>query len=144
MGRIRIEFRAELNAERAKRFFLETPDDLDDAVRRFVLRATMDLAERVDQIIETIAGGVYWDVKPQVANMPSGAIGRVTTPPSRPHPIDPHGPYPLRFKIDGRWISTYHVEHPGSHPVEWHQGLGGFQERAERILEAEAARVLGF
>lgn len=31
-----------------------------------------------------------------------------------PHPITPNGIYPLRFMVDGEWVSTYEVKHPGA------------------------------
>ncbi len=36
---------------------------------------------------------------------------------SRPHIITPRGEgYPLSFQVDGQWVHTYHVNHPGTKP----------------------------
>ena len=33
---------------------------------------------------------------------------------TQPHPITPNGDDPLTFKVDDEWVSTYHVDHPGT------------------------------
>ena len=43
--------------------------------------------------------------------------GRYLADGTKPHDIDPIDPErPLRFQVGGRWVSTYHVSHPGTKP----------------------------
>lgn len=127
----------------AEQFMSGAPERLDRAAYAATERSVRLMEDAAASAIEEIAGGVYWDINSQVQRLPHGALGRVVTPPSRPHTIEPKGPYPLRFQIGGRWVSTYHVDHPGSNPVNWPDRLGGFATAAERIYADEVDDALG-
>lgn len=120
MGTASISTDVRHNAGEAARRLEGIPDRLLRATRDATSDATRIIERDAEEEMERIAGGVYWDIHRNFVSTPDGAQGAVTTPPSRPHEIEPHGPYPLRFRgRDGRWVSTYHVHHPGSKPVDW-------------------------
>lgn len=120
MPSIDISFRVTHNTLEVEREFSATSDRLARATRDSALDAMELLERKVAWEIEDIAGGVYWDIISKVTPIPGGAEGYVITPPSKPHTIEPHGNYPLRFRgSDGGWVSTHHVDHPGSNPVDW-------------------------
>jgi hypothetical protein len=65
---------------------------------------------------------------------------------SRPHVITPNGPYPLRFKVDGQWVATYKVNHPGhdAYPflrpsLNEHRDdlIDNIQEEIESLIDSE-------
>lgn len=100
------------------------------------------LAEDVAVAIQDIAGGIYWSIESDVDSGAGVARGVVGTPKSRRHDIDSHTPgRPLKFKIDDLWISTYHVNHPGSRPVNWLSRVRRMQ-RSKQIIRDRLQRAI--
>lgn len=107
-------------------------DRLGDVPGKAMPEAVEVLRASVESTIESIAGGVYWDINTDIRGAGQSVIGEVSTPPSKPHVIEPHGDYPLHFVIDGRDVFTRHVDHPGSRPVNWPPGV---QQTAPQAIE---------
>lgn len=133
MAAIRISVKH--NTLEVERELSAVSDRLSRATREATRDATDLLERKVGWEIEDIAGGIYWDILSSTNPTSEGAEGRVITPPSKPHPIEPRGDYPLRFRgSDGGWVSTHHVDHPGSSPPDWVSPL-------ERQSHEDIARV---
>jgi len=117
---------------------------LDGAAIRGTERSVDALEDAAGAAIVEIAGGKYWTIDAATRPSVSGGTGRVVTGPNKPHPITPKKPgYPLRFRIDGRWRSSYEIKHPGANPVNWPDRLGGFAERSQRVYEDEVKKAEG-
>lgn len=126
------------NASSIARELSDMADRIERVPEEAMPEALEILSESVRGTIESIAGGVYWDINSEVL---STKVGRVSTAPSKPHPIEPHGDYPLHFVIDGKDIFTRHVNHPGSNPVQW--TLGVSQIAPDPIKSVFADRLEG-
>lgn len=145
MARGSLQIHARLEGAAAAKGEADSLDRrLDDATRDFVHEAAELVHEGARSAIQSIAGGVYWDINVQVAETPHGGVARVSTPSSKPHIIRPIPPNTrLTFRIPGvGWRSPREVHHPGSRPVDWPDRLGGTVPRLERSLEEHVGRVL--
>lgn len=118
---VQLRVTAKHNGSEVERELLEMAERVKLVPERAIRTAVDQVAEDAAAEIEHIAGGVYWDIRKTSTSSRDMAQGIVYTPKSRPHSIDAHEPgRPLTFKArDGRWVSTYHVDHPGSRPVDW-------------------------
>lgn len=148
MARGTLTFNARVKGDtEAKEFLRRAPDRLDHAMASATQDVIQLLGHRVDDAIRRTAGGVYWDVRREFQSTPHGGIGRVVTPPNRPHiispkppPMNPHGL--LRFKIGGHWVSVREVNHPGANPVDWSRSVTGSEAVAEPFYISEVAQAL--
>lgn len=143
-GRLEIGARLKGGSE-AKAYLGGRNEALSRAAYDATRESTEVLADMAAQAIRSITGsGVYWDIEQNVESRPNGAVGRVSTPPSRPHTIRPIPPNTrLLFRIPGvGWRSPRLVNHPGSKPVDWPDRVGGFDGRAERIFERHVGQAL--
>lgn len=143
MATARLKFKVRMNGlTAAERYFKEVSDRLDVAAAIGTQRSVGLLMDMSFSAMEDMAGGVYWRRIPMVTPTPRGARGGVRTGPNRPHEIRPRGQGPMRFQIEGRWVSLYVIDHPGSNPVDWTDGLGGFTRHAQMFYEQEVAKAL--
>jgi hypothetical protein len=117
------------------------PDQVTNAMRRGTTESTRYVARHAAAQMQERAGGVYWDINELVAPRPDGAQGRVRTPPSKPHRIEPtksHGL--LVFEIGGQTIFIRGgVDHPGSNPLDWITSID--TENIQDIYNDELGRV---
>lgn len=145
MGTLSLSISARTNVREVIAELSRYPSSLNRATRDATGTAGRLASMRIAEKIDDIAGGVYWRIIRNQNPIPGGAKVRIRTPASKAHEIDPHGPYPLRFRgRDGRWVSTYHVSHPGSNPVDWVTPMMRDQHNdIERVFEERIARVFG-
>lgn len=157
-----IRIKANLDKAKALTQMEKSSNRLDGAAYDSVRKATDLLASQADTVIRDIAGGRYWDIETASDPMPHGGIGRVRTPPNKPHQIfarpervggmstfrtNPEGfqrfsrPM-LKFEMGGKEMFAPMVNHPGASPVDWPSGLTGFPEAYERIVEGEVREAL--
>ena len=63
---------------------------------------------------------------------------------SRPHPIRPRGPYPLRFRSRaGTWVTAWRVNHPGTRPYRFLQHAAVVASRKFGGRMRDGMRALG-
>jgi hypothetical protein len=138
-----ITFSVSNNFETVRERIDEYPDRITGAMRRATTDSTRYVSRHAAATMEERAGGVYWDINELVAPMANGAQGRVRTPPSKPHRIEPtksHGL--LVFEIGGETIFVRGgVDHPGSNPLDWITSID--TEEIENFYDDEVGRVFG-
>lgn len=124
------------------------PEKLNRAMYEGTVRSEPVLKDHIADIIASIAGGVYWDINSDgITRTPTGASVKITTPPSKPHRIEPtkkHGL--LVFEgSDGTVFVRGGINHPGSNPVDWVNRIAqhsGNSERIEHIFTDEVGEAL--
>lgn len=95
-------------------------EELTKALRDATYDNLRILDRETEKAIQSIAGGVYWEVIGNYARATDGARVRVYTKSSKRHDIRPKDPNGwLHFHVNGREVFTKFVDHPGSRPVDW-------------------------
>lgn len=110
----------------AAREFDDLADRLGDVPGKAMPEAVEVLRASVESTIESIAGGVYWDINTDVRSTGQSVIGEVITPKSKRHPITPNSPNEFIhffWEAKGRWVRIKEIDHPGSRPVDWPPGV---------------------
>ena len=145
---VRIDVSVRHTADELTRELSDMADRLDAVPAESMPEAVGLLAGEVAQEIESIAGGVYWDIDTEVNPTPEGAQGRVSTSKSAAHRIEPTQPHGILANPETGFFSKGGVDHPGSKPVDWvtplaagnHSAITGvFSEHARRAVGGGAA-----
>lgn len=100
----------------------EIADELDGAIHNGTQKTAYQVEGTAKHYAPVDDGGLRADISaiPLAPGVYSVGTTKKYGPPteygSRPHPITPNGPYPLKFFWDkkGEWVTTYGVEHPGT------------------------------
>ncbi len=70
---------------------------------------------------------------------PDGPIAAYVIRGTRPHPIEPTGPWPLHFFVDGEEVFTMHVDHPGTDANPFNQAA--WEAQRDDVLQKFAETV---
>lgn len=145
MANINLSFSVRHNALEEAQKVDSLPDKLTGAMREATPEAARATERIIARLIESIAGGVYWDINTDIRPTPDGSEARIITPPSKPHRIEPtkeHGL--LVFSVGGKDVFVRGgVDHPGSNPVDWIRGMDSAPlEEIERPYVTSVTRAL--
>lgn len=145
MAEIRLSISAKHNTVEALAEVDAMSERVTGAVRRATTETVRFVVRHVRETMLERAGGIYWDINPVTTPTPDGATGRVVTPPSKPHRIEPtkrHGL--LVFEVNGQPVFVKGgVNHPGSNPLDWITSLEARSDEVEDIYEGELGEVFG-
>jgi HK97 gp10 family phage protein len=95
-------------------------DEVDDAVDRAVRKTALDIEAQAKRKAPVDTGTLRSSIQARRLTTGRWAVGTPVEYAAHveygtgPHLITPNGDDPLTFKVDGEWVSTYEVEHPGT------------------------------
>ncbi len=95
-------------------------DEVDEAVDEGVRKTAFDVEGTAKRYAPVESGTLRNSIEARRLNIGRWVVGSPVDYSddveygTAPHVITPNGDDPLTFQVDGEWVSTYHVDHPGT------------------------------